>query len=44
MAADRDRGDHSLRTAFLDFPQFAIEVSARLESEVAERYGLADAG
>ncbi len=31
-------------TAFLDFPQVATEVSARLESEVAERYGFADAG
>ena len=31
-------------TAFLDFPQVATDVSARMESEVAERYGFADAG
>ncbi|MGH9156801.1 MAG: Panacea domain-containing protein [Acidimicrobiales bacterium] len=31
-------------TAFLDFPQVATEVSTRLESEVAECYGFADAG
>ncbi|MDP9389478.1 MAG: Panacea domain-containing protein [Actinomycetota bacterium] len=31
-------------TAFLDFPQVATEVSARLESEVAQQYGFADAG
>jgi len=31
-------------TAFLDFPQVSTEVSARLESEVAKRYGFADAG
>ncbi len=31
-------------TAFLDFPQVPTEVSARLESEVVERYGFADAG
>lgn len=31
-------------TAFLDFPQVATEVSARLEFDVAKRYGFADAG
>ena len=31
-------------SAFLDFPQVATDVSARMESEVAERYGFADAG
>lgn len=31
-------------TAFLDFPQVTTDTSARLEAEVAERYGLADAG
>jgi len=30
--------------AFLDFPQVVTVVSARGESEVAECYGLADAG